>query len=227
MSLLTAFLFSVAASATLSPVICIDPGHPSEVGDGTKGKFLTEMEFVWDVARKLKPALEADGYTVVMTKKELRQRVDNKDRAAIANKAKADLMLRLHCDYAPGERGFATFIAQAQGTIDGKTGPSQAVIARNKALIGPFHKEVADSFKGFLNDRGARNDKQTAVGKKHGALIGSIYAEVPSILVEICVLNDPKDEDAVRTPEGMKRVVDGLRTGVRAVIQVRARSGDL
>ncbi len=48
--------------------ICIDPGHPSEVGRGTRGKRITEIEAVWQVAQKLKDRLEQDGMQVELTK---------------------------------------------------------------------------------------------------------------------------------------------------------------
>ncbi|MER3496464.1 MAG: hypothetical protein C4320_06575, partial [Armatimonadota bacterium] len=83
------------------PVICLDPGHTSEVGEGTRGKRLTELSYVWQVAASLCPLLLQAGYTVVLTKRTVGQRVTNRERAEIANRSGAALMLRLHCDSAP------------------------------------------------------------------------------------------------------------------------------
>src|SRR5437870_442584 len=94
---------TVCSSSLLSqPVICIDPGHPSENGVGTKGKRLTELEIAWKVAKELHVLLDRAEYIVVMTKAKKGQKVTNKERAEIANEAGAFLMLRLHCDAATG-----------------------------------------------------------------------------------------------------------------------------
>ena len=71
--------------AQSGPVICIDPGHPSEVGRGTHGKKFTEIQVVWKVALLLKTRLEQDGYRVVLTKSKEDEMVRNKKRADIAN----------------------------------------------------------------------------------------------------------------------------------------------
>src|SRR5687768_15869973 len=83
-------------------VIVIDPGHPSEVGLGTRGKRVTEVRIVWAVAQHLRRLLERDGFSVVLTKRTMAQRVTNRRRAEIANDAHASLMVRLHCDAARG-----------------------------------------------------------------------------------------------------------------------------
>src|SRR4051794_26983269 len=82
--------------------VCIDPGHPSEVGDGTRGKKLTEMHANWVDAVLLKRGLETKGIKVVMTKPSEKQFARNRARAETANAARADLMVRLHCDSAAG-----------------------------------------------------------------------------------------------------------------------------
>src|SRR5687767_10092344 len=81
------------------PIICIDPGHPSEVSSGmTVQNGTTETHIAWVVEVKLRRLLEENGYKVVMTKSSEPQLVKNKERALIANRAQATLMVRLHCD---------------------------------------------------------------------------------------------------------------------------------
>src|SRR4051812_11921154 len=78
-------------------VVCIDPGHPSEVNPGyTVQNGTTETHVDWVVAKKLARALEDKGFRVVMTKSREKQVVRNKDRALIANRAGAAVMVRLH-----------------------------------------------------------------------------------------------------------------------------------
>src|SRR5262249_17876504 len=82
------------AIKTAAAVICIDPGHPSETSGGdVVQNGTTEVHIVWLVGLKLKSLLEAEGIKVVMTKSREAELVTNKQRATIANNAKADLMI--------------------------------------------------------------------------------------------------------------------------------------
>src|SRR5437016_13780910 len=73
---------SATADATARTVVCVDPGHPSEVASGKNVQNGTSETHVdWAIASKLRDALEAKGYEVVMTKSAEDELVRNKDRA--------------------------------------------------------------------------------------------------------------------------------------------------
>jgi N-acetylmuramoyl-L-alanine amidase len=219
LALLAALVCSAAASAQLQgKTICLDPGHPSEVGRGTKGKRLSELRVVWDMALLLKPRLEKMGAKVVMTKRSLNQMVKNRDRAAVANQSKADLMLRLHCDAAAGS-GFAVFYPDRQGKSQGVTGPSKEMLAKVEPMAIRFHAALAEALKGKLGDLGLKSDAKTAVGSKQGALTGSIFSKVPSILVELVVLTNPKDEAFIASARGRRQYADALAKAVVAALK--------
>lgn len=204
-------LISVATSqATESTfTVCIDPGHPSEVGRGTKGKKITEIRAAWKVANFMKAELEKEGIKAVLTKSKEDQFVKNRDRSKIANEAKVDLMVRLHCDSQTGS-GFAVYVPKKQGTAQGKTGPSKEVLKRSIERAKPFHDSLKSSLKGKLKDNGLLPDTMTAVGGKFGALIGSIFSEVPVVLVEMCRLSNKKDEAFIASESGQKTMAKAL-----------------
>lgn len=212
---------AILGAMPAKPTICIDPGHPSEIGRGTTGKQISELEAAWIVSQDLKARLEQDGYTVVLTKASMDQFVKNRARAEAANKAKAVLMVRLHCDHAVGDTGFATFYATKQGRHEGHTGPSKAVLKRTAIMAPAFHKAAMKELKGSLRDRGLRSDSLTNVGSQYGALIGSIYAEVPSVLVEMAVLSNPKDDAFMASATGQSKMVQALAAGVHAAVPLR------
>ncbi|MBW7927432.1 MAG: N-acetylmuramoyl-L-alanine amidase [Fimbriimonadaceae bacterium] len=215
----------LAAIALSTPTVCIDPGHPSEVGLGTKGKLITELDAVWLVALELKPLLEAKGVQVVLTKATKDEFVANRRRAEIANASKADLLLRLHCDAASGS-GLATYYPSEAGTAkDGKKGPSELVLARSAAAAKAFHPVVIERLKGTLPDYGLKTDKQTLIGSQQGALTGSIYSEVPVLLVELCVLTNPKDEAVIASDLGRRKIAEALAAGTMAVLGKRGGKG--
>lgn len=222
LTLIAAWLISLAVA--YGATICIDPGHPSEIGIGTKGKSITEVQLCWDVAQLLKGKLEAAGHKVILTKSSVLTKVTNLKRATIANQAKADLMVRLHADYAPGESGFSTYYADRQGK-DGKvTGPSKSVLAQVKPMAEAFHVAATQSLRGSVRDRGLKTDRKTKVGSERGALIGSIHSAVPSILVEMVVLNSPKDDAFAASQRGKEKLAEALYRGTIAALQARKPS---
>src|SRR5579872_4029041 len=122
---------STPAGAQEPPVICIDPGHPSEVNPGfTVQNGTTETHIDWVVARELEKLLSQKGFRVVMTKSREKQFVRNKERALIANRAGPAIMVRLHCD-SSSSRGYALYYPDRTGTKEGMTGPSEDVRSRS------------------------------------------------------------------------------------------------
>ena len=203
-------------------VICIDPGHPSEVGRGTSGKHITEIHVVWQVALKLSSLLEQQGMKVFMTKQSEEQFVRNQERANKANQVHAALMVRLHCDSDAGS-GVATYAPTQQGRNNGKTGPERSVIAASQRMAQAFHPAMMRSLNGGLPDRGLHSDTATQVGGKQGALTGSIYSQVPVLLVEMCVLTNPHDEAFIDNDVGQQQMAQAMADGVTAALQSRVK----
>ena len=198
-------------------VVCIDPGHPSEVASGrTMQHGTNETHIAWEVALKLRAELEAKGYAVVLTKSAEDELVRNRDRAVVANRAGAALMVRLHCD-ASVERGFAVYYPDRQGrTKDGAaTGPSAEVVEGSRRAATAIHSGMSDLLKGHLDDNGLRTDYQTKVGREQGgALTGSIFSEVPVVTVEMVVLSDAGDAEFIKREEGQRRMAQAIAEGV-------------
>ena len=217
-------LILAAALTTLAPAqtICLDPGHPSEASSGTAGKHTTEIKVAWRIAVLVKAKLQAEGYRVVMTKTKEQQYVTNKHRAEIANAAGAALLLRLHCD-AASDSGFGVYYPARTGRArDGHRGPSADVLRMCKPAAGAFHAVMAAQLKGQLRDRGLMTDMQTAIGAKQGgALTGSIYSEVPTVLVEMVVLTNRHDEAWVMSKAGEKALSDAIAVAAEAAVGKR------
>lgn len=203
-------------SESVRTVVCIDPGHPSEVASGRNIQNGTSEAHVdWVVANKLREALEARGYEVVLTKSSEEELVRNKDRALIANRARAALMIRLHCD-ASAERGFAVYYPDRAGRAkDGSVGPGRDVIEGSRRAAEAVHAGLAEGLKGALNDNGVRTDYQTKVGREQGgALTGSIFSEVPVVTIEMVVLSDAADAEFIKAEEGQRRMAEAIADGV-------------
>ncbi len=200
-------------------VVCIDPGHASETSAGNVVQNgTTEVHIAWVVALKLKALLEAEGLKVVMTKQKEAEVVTNKDRARIANRAKAALMIRLHCD-ASEDSGYAVYSPDRQGTVQGMTGPAQEIIDRSLVAAKAVHQGMVSVLDGVLKDGGVRGDSKTFVGSKQGALTGSIFSEVPAVLIEMVVLSNKEDAEFIKSEDGQQKMARAIAAGIKLYLQ--------
>ena len=192
----------------------IDPGHPSEVSSGAERQHgTTEVHVAWMIARRLQRLLTAHGYRVLMTKGAERERVTNAERAAMGNRAGADLVVRLHCDAGP-DSGFAIYAPDRAATVQGHTGPSESVMRRSRAAADSIHVSMVRLLAGRLKDGGVRGDSKTAVGARQGALTGSVFSEVPVVLVEMVTRSNASDARFITDSRGQSRVAQALAEGI-------------
>jgi N-acetylmuramoyl-L-alanine amidase len=199
-------------------IVVIDPGHPSERNDGKRVvNGISEVRACWLVARKLRGELEARGMRVVMTKSHESQFVANRERAETANRSRADLFLRLHCDAGFG-RGFAVYYPDRRGRALGRTGPDERVIKSSRSAAAKLHSALARALSGHLQDNGIQGDSGTFVGRRQGALTGSIFSEVPVLTVEMCVLDSRADAAFIKSESGRAKMAAALADGVNAVV---------
>ncbi len=211
------------------PVVCLDPGHPSEVASGKNMQHGTNETHVdWAVAVRLQKLLEEAGYTVVLTKSSEDELVRNKDRALIANRAGAALMVRLHCD-ASVEHGYAIYYPDRQGhTKDGARGPSASIIEASARAAQSMHAGMSEALAGVLNDNGVRTDEQTKVGHEQGgALTGSIFSAVPVVTIEMVVLSDEHDAAFIKTPEGEQQMAEAIALGIKKFVETTSQQKQL
>jgi N-acetylmuramoyl-L-alanine amidase len=198
--------------------VCIDPGHPSEKNDGlTLTNGLREASVNWQIAVLLERELKNDDrIEIVLTKKTEAEFVTNEKRAAVANDAHADLFLRLHAD-AGSSSGFTLYHPRKEGSVHGTTGPDPDVLRRSAAAATLFHKAFAAALEGSLKDNGVRGDEETFIGGHQGALTGSIFSKVPTVLVEMVFLTNPTDAEWIKKESNQILMAKALAAGVRAV----------
>lgn len=207
-------LFAQDQSLAIKQIVCIDPGHPSEISSGAVLQNGTsEVHIAWVVGQTLQQLLAAQGFAVIMTKSREDQLVRNKERAQIANAAGAALMVRLHCD-ATNDSGFALYYPDRQGTVDGVTGPSDSVRHKSRQAAVTIHSEMAKTLHGELKDGGVRGDSKTLIGSKQGALTGSIFSQVPVVTIEMVVLSNRADAAFIKSEAGQQKMAQAIAAGV-------------
>lgn len=110
-------------------IVCLDPGHGPDTVNGSPDGTYKEREFAWDMGQRVKALLEAQGVSVVVTRRE-----DNKpsltERAAVSNAARADCLVSLHTN-AEGGSGWGSARGLMVYTSAGPTNAPRNVLARD------------------------------------------------------------------------------------------------
>jgi N-acetylmuramoyl-L-alanine amidase len=169
-----------------------------KVSGGTQGVVtgIPEYKITLQVAKKLRDALEEKGYTVYMVRTKHDVNIPNSRRAEFANKKKADLFIRLHCDAAGQAHGFLTLTP-----ANNKWTKKIYRKSLNAAKI--IHKAVLAKTK--AKDRGVA---------KRGDLSGFNYAKVPSVLFEMGVMTNAKEDRLLASKSYQKKLATGMAEGV-------------
>jgi N-acetylmuramoyl-L-alanine amidase len=203
-------------------IVCLDPGHPSEVTDGmAEQNGVTENHINWIVANSIADMLRAEGINVILTKATETELVTNAERAQIANDAGATLMLRIHCDTgSETAHGMTFYYPDRQGEWEGHVGPSLELLPRCRDAATIIHDIATDELGGLIYDRGIKTDMDTMIGAQQGgALRASILSQVPIVLVEMCFLSNPGDAAIIADADKRLQVVEALAAGIKAYIR--------
>jgi len=203
----------VAASGFL---VCVDPGHPSETSAGANAHGLSENRLNWQVAVRLARRLKEAGVACKLTKNTENQYVTNRQRAETANQARANLLIRLHCDVGGG-RGYAWYYPDRAGTKYGVTGPPPNVQRDSRRAAHILNEAMRPVLRGALQSNPIKTDAATFVGgKQGGVLTGSIFSKVPTALIEMCFINQKSDARFIASEAGQEKMAEALAAGIVA-----------
>jgi len=206
-------------------VVCIDPGHqahsnstPEPIGPGAKATKpsvsggatgvstgIPESELALQISMNLKARLEARGVKVVMTRTTNDVNLSNSQRAAIANRAKANLFVRVHCD------GSTSSAASGVSTLYPADNTwTHAILADSRAAAKLVQTSVVQATGAV--DRGAvqRSD-----------LSGFNWAKVPSVLIEAGFLSNRVEDKLISSPHYQDRLATGMTDGIMAYLAAK------
>ena len=215
-SVTTSVTTGAAQGAPKSFRVVIDPGHPSETAAGAQAHGLSENRINWQVANRLARRLSKLGITTYLTKRRENEKVTNRDRAEMANNVDASLLIRLHCD-AGGGNGYSWYYPDRAGTKYGVTGPPKAVQIQSKRAAWVLNEAMKPVLKGYLKANPIKTDAATGVGgKQGGVLTGSIFARVPTALIEMAFITNKRDAQFIGSAAGQEKMAQALAAGVLA-----------
>lgn len=206
-----------AHAQTAKPfVVVIDPGHPSETAAGAEANGLSENRINWQVANRLATRLSKAGITTYLTKRSVNEKVTNRVRAEMANNVNASLLIRLHCD-AGGGNGYSWYYPDRAGTKYGVTGPPKSVQIQSKRAAYVLNEAMKPVLQGYLKANSIKTDAATGVGgKQGGVLTGSIFARVPTALIEMAFITNRRDAQFIGSAAGQEKMAEALTAGIVA-----------
>jgi N-acetylmuramoyl-L-alanine amidase len=195
-------------------IICIDPGHQEKgnseqepVGPNaseTKDKVSSGCELDSGVAEYIvtmqignltKKALEEKGATVLMTRESNAVNISNKERAEIANKGKANAVVRIHVDGASD--GGMSFYTISPSNPYQKTYNECNSLA--KAIEAALVKSTGAKSKGII----AKDDYS-----------GNNWCEVPCVIAEVGDAHNKTDSENLIKTKYQTKIAEGICNGI-------------
>ncbi len=204
------------------PTVAIDAGHQkhanlglerigpdtskkkTKVTGGTTGVVTRVPEYKLNltIAKKLKKELEKRGYTVYMVRTKHNVNISNKQRALRVNKSGADIYIRLHADDA------------------GARGPSGASVLyktkANKYATKKVNKKSKKLSKCILKYYCKKTKAKNRGLSKRNDLTGSNWSKVPTALIEMGFMSNPKEDRKMQKTSYQRKMVKGIANGVDA-----------
>ena len=221
---IVSFLLCSMRQTTASEVVCLDPGHPSETSAGAQVGDLREATINWQVAVLVRDLLAVDHVRVVMTKSYEKQFITNANRAKIANDSHSAAFIRLHCDDGSGT-GFTWYYPDRTGHKNGVTGPPPEICRASHDLATSLNASMTDSLLDVLESNPVKTDASTFVGAHQGGVLtGSIYSRVPTALIEMCYLNQPRDAAFIASVHGREIMAGAIASAIEKYLETRRSS---
>ncbi|RZL20745.1 MAG: N-acetylmuramoyl-L-alanine amidase [Pedobacter sp.] len=232
------FINNAHAQGYKIKTIVIDAGHGG-VKPGAKGKYSYEKNVALKVALKLGKTLEQelDGVKIIQTRK-TDVDVDWYRRAEIANDAKADLFISIHCNSMPKgnnyTKGTETFVGAYR-----RINEMDAGIKENEDIINDkdFKKKGYDPtdpeelimlslYKSLFRTKSlvlakliqknyTEVNKRTNRGVKEQGLLILQRAAMPSVLTEIGFISNAAEEDYMNSESGQEEIVNAIVNAIK------------
>jgi N-acetylmuramoyl-L-alanine amidase len=203
-------------------LIVIDPGHGgTDPGKQNTRLKLDEKDMTLDVALRLKKLLELRGYQVVLTRATDTRFsnspvVDLPMRAAVANKAGADIFLSLHFNAVDRDpervSGVETYVLTPQFQVS--TQPEQ-----DREMVKTYYpgnrQDTANALLGYSLHRQLVTDlKASDRGYKRYRLAVLRTLACPGVLVEAAYLSNDAEARRVATPEFRQQIAEAVAEGI-------------
>lgn len=200
-------------------IVALDPGHSSRIPSGSEpigpgsstykakdnsgaagcSTRVPEYKVTLNVAKKLKKVLESRGYGVVLTRTNNTKAISCIGRAKVANKAKADIFLRIHCDSAGGS---------------GARGVSMQSPAKNNRWTAKNHKKIVRLSNSILRSTCKATGAASRGVYYRNDLTGNNWAKMPVTLIEMGFMSNPNEDRKLVSNSYQNKLAKGIANGI-------------
>jgi N-acetylmuramoyl-L-alanine amidase len=219
----------------LSPLrtIVIDPGHGGKDVGAVGPSGTLEKDVNLQIGLALAKLLNNEGRFKVILTRSNDSFVALQDRSSIANKAKADLFISLHCNagLSSHSNGFEVYFLSEKASDDA----AAAVARRENAVVelegvaGKARQELegllwslarnehmndSSTIAGLIDQQVAKRMSMTSRGVKQAGFYVLRGTSMPAILVESGFITHPKEEGLLRSARFHRKLVDALYAGL-------------
>lgn len=204
-----------------TPVVVLDPGHSGKVTGGyepigpgarerkskdTSGAQgcvtrVNEYQLTLKIAKKLQAELKKQGYKVILTRKDNKTAISCVQRAKIANKAKADVYLRIHANDVD--------FSSANGAL------TISVSRRNRFVSSKMAKKCYALSKAVLDSYVKATGCRCEYIWENDSMSGNNWSKVPTTLIELGYMSNPTEDRKMQSASYQKKMVKGLADGIR------------
>jgi len=220
--------------------VVIDAGHGGK-DPGAHGEFSKEKNVALAIALKLRDAIrdEIPSLNVIMTRT-TDKFVELQERAAIANRNKANLFISIHCNSSPERTG------SRKGTLllvygFHRKGEQLEALRENASIyqekdynkkyegykgndpayfimLNMYMKTYRDQsikFGKLVNEQFVDHDNRRSEGVHEQGLLVLAHSALPSVLVETGFINNPSEEKYLNSEEGQEEIARSIMRALK------------
>jgi N-acetylmuramoyl-L-alanine amidase len=219
--------------------VVIDAGHGGHDAGAEGAGGTQEKTVALAIALRLGQVLSDQGLEVVQTRED-DHFVRLEDRARLANEARGDLFISIHCNSGTQSswRGVETYslnltsdryairLAARENTSSAKTMSDLQFLLADLATRAHTDESarLAERVQHSLVSRmGAKYPKTRDLGRKEALFYVLLGAKMPAILVETAFLSNPEDEKRLATPGYQDELARSIAAGVQDFLGYRER----
>ena len=214
--------------------VVIDPGHGGQ-DDGTSGKQSKEKDIALSISLKLGNLIKENipGVAVIYTR-EKDVFIPLNERADIANKNKADLFISIHCNGntnsgAYGTETYAMGLHKTDGNLEVAKKENSAILYEEdySTKYEGFDPNSAESYiiftflqntfinqslnyASFVQDQFETRAQRKNRGVKQAGFLVLWKTTMPSVLIEVGFLTNPKEELFLISNEGQDYIASAI-----------------
>ncbi len=185
--------------------VFLDPGHGGR-DVGAEGRYYYEKNLTLRLASRVRQYLRKAGFNVIMSRR-ADAFISLEQRAAIANKHKADIFVSIHFNSASNKKvyGLETYCMSPAGASS-----SNASKIDYKKYNGNLHDQNNFALAYLMQRAILGTTKALDRGVKHARFLVLKEVKMPAVLVECGFLSNPESERII----GNDRYLDQMARGI-------------